>query len=88
MAELLEDVPKGALRGGGLVDMVGCEGQVLNHAQHLAQYYTVLRPQAPRMHCLQCPRDMPSYNPACWSQSMDVCRSPPCSLFEGSEAAH
>ena len=42
------------------MDLVSCEGQVLHHAQHLAQDHAVLRPQAPRMHRLQC-----AYNPSC-----------------------
>lgn len=51
--ELIEDVSKGALRGGRGVDVVGREGQALHHAQHLAQDHAVLRPQAPSMHRLR-----------------------------------
>ena len=52
LAELMQDIAKGAVSGGRSVDVTGRQWQVVNAAQHLLQYDTVLRSNAAGVHNL------------------------------------
>ena len=53
LAELVQDIAKGAMSGGSSVDVVGRQRKVVHAAQHLLQDDAILRAHAARVHDLQ-----------------------------------